>query len=80
MLWEPKREEIRYRRTMLGLSMSGLSKKAGLSVSSVLRIETETTKRVSDLRGREIAKALNCEPEDIFIIPGRSGQKAATNK
>ena len=32
MLWEPKREEIRSRRTMMGLSMSGLSKKAGLSV------------------------------------------------
>lgn len=80
MLWEPKREEIRYRRTMLGLSMSGLSKKAGLSISSVLRIETEVTKRVSDLRGREIAKALNCKPEDIFIIPSRTGQKAATNK
>ena len=44
MLWEPKREEIRYRRTMLGLSMSGLSKKAGLSISSILRIETEVTK------------------------------------
>ena len=52
MLWEPKREEIRSRRTMMGLSMSGLSKKAGLSVSSVLRIESEITKKVSDLRGR----------------------------
>lgn len=45
MLWEPKREEIRSRRTMMGLSMSGLSKKAGLSVSSVLRIESEITKK-----------------------------------
>lgn len=80
MLWEPKREEIRYRRTMLGLSMSGLSKKAGLSISSILRIETEVTKRVSDLRGREIAKALNCKPEDLFIIPSRTGKKSTTNR
>lgn len=79
MLWEPKREEIRFRRTMMGLSMSGLSKKAGLSVSSVLRIESEITKKVSDLRGREIAKALNCNPEDIFIIPGRHSQTLASN-
>lgn len=80
MLWEPKREEIRSRRTMMGLSMSGLSKKAGLSVSSVLRIESEITKKVSDLRGREIAKALNCNPEDIFIIPSRTGQTGTSNK
>ena len=80
MLWEPKREEIRYRRTMLGLSMSGLSKKAGLSISSILRIETEVTKRVSDLRGREIAKAPNCKPEDLFIIPSRTGKKSTTNR
>lgn len=68
MLWEPKREEIRSRRTMMGLSMSGLSKKAGLSVSSVLRIESEITKKVSDLRGREIARALNCNPDRKSVV------------
>ena len=59
-------QELKRRRKAKGLSMKGLSERAGLPGNAVLRIESGSTKRINHLRAREIAKALNCEVSDIF--------------
>lgn len=58
--------ELKRRRKVAGLSMKALSKNAGLPDNAVLRIESGKTKRINHLRAREIARALNCNVEDIF--------------
>lgn len=59
-------QELKQRREAAGLSMKGLSKRAGLPDNAVLRIESGQTRRINHLRAREIAKALHCKVEDIF--------------
>ena len=66
MMLIANQQELQKRREKAGYSMNALSVKAGLSVASVLRIEKGITKKVGFLRAREIAKALDCEVEDIF--------------
>ena len=66
----PKRDEIRKRREMLGLTRWALAVKAGLPTNAIYRIERgakndgETT---HPLRAKAIATALGCELEDVFI-------------
>lgn len=69
MYVEPYREEIQRLRLEKNLSMAGLSLCAGLSSASVLRIEKGITKKISDLRARELARALGCELGQICKLP-----------
>lgn len=64
----PKVSEIRTRRLDAGLSHHSLSKTAGLGGQAINRIESGETSSVHPLRAREIAKALHCKVEDIFIV------------
>lgn len=66
MFVTPKVEEIKKRRERFGWSQHQLSIQAGLSGCAICRIESEKTKRINHLRAREIAKALNCQVNDIF--------------
>ncbi len=59
-------QELRQRREAAGLSMKALSKNVGLPGNAVLRIKRGETKRINHLRAREIARALDCEVEEIF--------------
>ena len=68
MFVTPKVEEIKRRREALGWSQHQLSIQAGLSGCAICRIEGEKSKRINQLRAREIAKALHCKVEDIFTI------------
>ena len=63
----PKVAEIRERRLAANLSQHGLSLKAGLGGQAINRIERGETVTVHPLRAREIAKALHCVVEDMFI-------------
>ena len=76
----PKVEALRQRRIAQGLDMKGLSIKAGLPGNAILRIEKGECARTNHLRAQSIADALGCQVEDIFIIPSRTGQTAASNK
>lgn len=67
MFVRPLITEIRERRKAYGWSQHQLSLQAGLSGCAICRIESEKTKQVNHLRAKEIAKALNCEVDDIFI-------------
>lgn len=58
--------EIKKRRERFGWSQHQLSIQAGLSGCAICRIESQKTKKINDLRAREIAKALHCKVEDIF--------------
>lgn len=64
----PKVSEIRTRRLDAGLSQHSLSRTAGLGGQAINRIESGETGSVHPLRAREIAKALHCKVEDIFIV------------
>jgi len=66
MFVSPKIEEIRSRRERLGWSQHQLSLRSGLSGCAICRIESRKSKRISHLRAKEIAKALQCNVEDIF--------------
>lgn len=68
MFVTPKIEEIKRRREALGWSQHQLSIQAGLSGCAICRIEGKKSKRINQLRAREIAKALHCKVEDIFTI------------
>lgn len=63
----PKIEEIRRRRDELGMTKKGLSRKAGLPGNAILRIERGEGRYTYPIRARAIAKALQCDVEDIFI-------------
>lgn len=65
---EPRINEIKKRRMSKNWSMVRLSEIAGLSTSSILRIENGITKRIHPLRAKEIARALGCRTEDIFYV------------
>lgn len=75
----PKVEALRQRRIAQGLDMKGLSTKAGLPGNAILRIEKGECARTNHLRAQSIADALGCQVEDIFTIPSRTGQAAASN-
>lgn len=45
-----------------------LAKESGLPINAIYRLENGTTKLTNHLRAREIAKALHCKVEDIFIV------------
>lgn len=64
----PKQEEIKKRREALGLTRSGLSRKAGLAENALLRIERGETKYTFPIRAKAIAEALGCKVEDIFNV------------
>ncbi|MDR1629874.1 MAG: helix-turn-helix domain-containing protein [Oscillospiraceae bacterium] len=66
----PKAAEIFMRRMRQGLSSKELAIKSGLPNNAIWRIESGKTKTTHPLRAREIAKALNCEVEDIFETNG----------
>lgn len=66
MFLKAKINEIMKKRKKLNFSKHQVSLKAGLSGSSLSRIETGKTKKTHYLRANEIAKALNCKVEDIF--------------
>lgn len=80
MSYIPKISCLRARREKCGLTRFALSKKIGMGGSALYRIETGVSPSVHGLTAKAIADALDCQIEDIFIIPSRSGQKAATNK
>ena len=63
----PKVEEIRKRREEMGLTRCGLSRKAGLSINAIHRIETGESRYTHPIRAKAIAEALGCELEDVFI-------------
>lgn len=66
MFLKPNVAEIRRKRKNLGLSKHKLSLLAGLSGTAIFRIESGSTQKVHSLRAKEIAKALNCDVNDIF--------------
>ncbi len=66
MQYMPKIENIRQLRQNKGLSMQGLSLKAGMGVSAIYRMENEVCARTHALSATAIAAALGCEVEDIF--------------
>ena len=51
----------------MGLSQHQLSLQSDLGGCAISRIESGRTKRINHLRAREIARALDCRVEDIFI-------------
>ena len=63
----PRINEIEKRRQEHGWSQHKLSLRAGLAGCAICRIENGKTKRINHLRAREIAKALDCQVEDIFV-------------
>lgn len=69
MFVRPYPDKVKELREQAGLSMNALSKKAGLSSASVLRIESGTTLRINHLRADAIATALGCTRDDICEIP-----------
>ncbi len=64
----PKKDEIKQRREIMGLTRAGLSKRAGLSLNALFRIETGKSGYTHPIRARAIAEALGCELEDIFLM------------
>lgn len=76
----PLGDRLKDRREEKGLTQHQLSCIAGLPGNAIFRIENQCVKKTSILRAKAIADALGCQVEDIFTIPSRSGQKAATNK
>ncbi len=64
----PKREEIKQRRESLGLTRCGLSRKAGLPVNAIMRIERGEGEYTHPIRAKAIAEALECQLEDVFTI------------
>lgn len=66
MFLYPNIDTISSLRKKTGLSKKALSQKAGLPANAIFRIESGETKKISHLRAREIAKALDCNVEDIF--------------
>ena len=67
MTYKPNTEQLKSLREEKGLSRFGLSKKAGMGGSALYRIETGVTESVHHLSAEAIAKALDCEVEDIFL-------------
>ena len=65
MIYKPNPQMIKTRREEQGLSRFALSNKAGMGGSALYRIETGVTESVHRLSAEAIAKALNCEVEDI---------------
>lgn len=63
---EAKKEEIKRRRRMMGISQKVLSLKAGLPYNAIYRIENGCFKTTHPLRAKEIASALGCKVEDVF--------------
>ena len=67
MIYKPNTAQIQRLRKEKGLSRFGLSNKAGMGGSALYRIETGITESVHHLSAEAIAKALDCEIEDIFL-------------
>lgn len=63
--------EIKKRREHIGLSQHQASLQAGLGGSSIYRIESGKSQRISHLRAREIAQVLGCQVDDICNLPER---------
>lgn len=63
----PNIQEIKRLREKNGWSQHQLSLKAGLSGCALSRIESGKTQKINHLRAREIAKALGCRIDDIFV-------------
>lgn len=80
MNYIPKIASLREQREKCGLTRFALSKKIGMGGSALYRIEAGISPSVHGLTAKAIADALGCQVEDIFTIPSRSGQQAATNK
>lgn len=65
-MYMPLVEEIKNKRTEMGLNCSQLSVKAGLPQNAIGRIERGESKLTHPLRAKVIAKALGCKVSDIF--------------
>ena len=76
----PISDRLKDLREEKGLTQHQLSCDSGLPGNAIFRIESGNIQKTSHFRAQAIAKALGCKVDDIFIIPSRSGQKAATNK
>lgn len=66
MLLKVNASELQHQREVAKMTPYRLAKEAGLPVNAIYRLEDGTTKMTNHLRAREIAKALQCEIEDIF--------------
>ena len=69
MYLTPKIDAIKSLRVAKGLSQHRLSRNAGLAGNAINRIERKESEHIHYLRAREIAKALDCQVEDIFVKP-----------
>lgn len=61
--------ELQRKRESAQMTPYRLAKESGIPVNAIYRLEDGTTKMTNHLRAREIAKALRCKVEDIFIDP-----------
>lgn len=66
MLLKVNAAELQRQREQAQMTPYRLAKEAGLPVNAIYRLEDGSTKMTNHLRAREIAKALQCEVEDIF--------------
>ena len=64
---KPNIAEINKRRKELSLSCYALSKKAGLPLNAIARIESGKYANTYPIRAKAIAEALNCKLSDIFM-------------
>lgn len=67
MLLRVNAGKLQTQRERAQLTPYRLAKEAGLPVNAIYRLENGTTKMTNYLRAREIAKALHCNVDDIFI-------------
>ena len=64
---KPNITEINNRRKKLSLSCYALSKKAGLPLNAIARIESGKYANTYPIRAKAIAEALNCKLSDVFV-------------
>ncbi len=69
MLLKVNSVELQIRRRKANMTASRLAVASGLPINAIYRLEDGTTKMTSHLRAREIAKALGCKVDDIFVKP-----------
>ena len=65
MLLKVDAVELHRHRERAKMTPYRLAKAAGLPVNAIYRLENGTTQMTNHLRAREIAKALQCEVDDI---------------
>lgn len=71
----PKSTEIQKRRNLLSMSCYQLSKKAGLPLNAITRIEKNTPRFTYPIRATAIANALGCDVKEIFEEVSQKGAK-----